>query len=173
MQQVAIAPDQVQDPFERNVPGIGVGRDGCRTPMQWDATANAGFSRAKPWLPLARDFAQENVRNLEADGTSILSFYKALISLRQQTPELIGGAYEPVIAENDLLIYRRRLTVASVLVVLNLGDAPMAVVSSAISQDGTILLSTFMDRTGEMLSDSLELRGNEGVIVRPPTLPRR
>src|SRR5690348_8053130 len=41
MHQVAIAADQMQDPFEKNVPGIGVGRDGCRTPMQWDATANA------------------------------------------------------------------------------------------------------------------------------------
>ena len=36
-----IAPDQVRDPFEKNVPGIGVGRDGCRTPMQWDASAHA------------------------------------------------------------------------------------------------------------------------------------
>ena len=44
MHQVAIAPDQVRDPFEKNVPGIGVGRDGCRTPMQWDATTYAGFS---------------------------------------------------------------------------------------------------------------------------------
>ena len=44
MHQVAIAPDQVRDPFEKNVPGIGVGRDGCRTPMQWDATTHAGFS---------------------------------------------------------------------------------------------------------------------------------
>ncbi len=47
MRQVAIPPDQVQDPFEKNVPGIGVGRDGCRTPMQWDATDNAGFSTAQ------------------------------------------------------------------------------------------------------------------------------
>ena len=38
MHQVPIAPEQVRDPFEKNVPGIGVGRDGCRTPMQWDAT---------------------------------------------------------------------------------------------------------------------------------------
>ena len=57
MHQVAIAPDQVRDPFEKNVPGIGVGRDGCRTPMQWDATAHAGFSTATPWLPLADDYA--------------------------------------------------------------------------------------------------------------------
>jgi alpha-glucosidase len=172
MRQVAIAQDQVQDPFEKNVPGIGVGRDGCRTPMQWDATANAGFSRAKPWLPLADDFVQENVRNHEADGTSILNLYKALISLRQQIPELIAGAYEPVAAENDLLIYRRRAEVSSALVVLNLGDAPVSLMSEAIGQNNAILLSTFMDRSGERVSGSLELRGNEGVIVRSPSLPK-
>jgi len=61
MHQVAIAPDEVRDPFEKNVPGIGVGRDGCRTPMQWDATCYAGFSEAPPWLPLADDSVQENV----------------------------------------------------------------------------------------------------------------
>ena len=44
MTQVAIPPERVQDPFEKNVPGIGVGRDGCRTPMQWTAGRNAGFS---------------------------------------------------------------------------------------------------------------------------------
>jgi alpha-glucosidase len=43
MQQVTISPHQAQDPFENNVPGIGVGRDGCRTPMQWNAEAQAGF----------------------------------------------------------------------------------------------------------------------------------
>ena len=45
MHQVAIAPDQVRDPFEKNVPGIGVGRDGCRTPMQWDARPMRVFRR--------------------------------------------------------------------------------------------------------------------------------
>jgi alpha-glucosidase len=54
MQQVAIALDQVRDPFEKNVPGIGVGRDGCRTPMQWDAGVHGGFTTGEPWLPLAK-----------------------------------------------------------------------------------------------------------------------
>jgi alpha-glucosidase len=67
MRQIPIAPEQVRDPFEKNVPGIGVGRDGCRTPMQWDASTYAGFSTAKPWLPLAHDANHENVVNLEAD----------------------------------------------------------------------------------------------------------
>src|SRR3982074_3119765 len=91
MHQVAIAPDQVRDPFEKNVPGIGVGRDGCRTPMQWDATPYAGFSATQPWLPLADDFPHENVVNLEADSRSILSLYKALIGLRTKLSHLQSG----------------------------------------------------------------------------------
>ena len=102
MHQVAIAPDQVQDPFEKNVPGIGVGRDGCRTPMQWDATRYAGFSTAKPWLPLADDFRHENIANLDADAQSILQLYKALIRLRKRLPQLQSGDYVPVAAEGDL-----------------------------------------------------------------------
>jgi alpha-glucosidase len=171
MEQVAIAPDQVRDPFEKNVPGVGVGRDGCRTPMQWDATANAGFSRAKPWLPVAHDFTQENVRNLEADMASVLSLYKALIDLRHRTPQLITGSYEHIAADGDLLIYRRHGLGASVTVVLNLGSDPVSLASDAIGDGNEVLLSTFMDRAGERPSGSFELRGNEGVILRSPFVP--
>jgi alpha-glucosidase len=173
MEQVAIAPDQVQDPFEKNVPGVGVGRDGCRTPMQWDATANAGFSRVKPWLPVADDFAHENVCNLEADTASILSLYRALIELRGRTSELVTGAYEPIAASGDLLIYRRRGPSSSVLVVLNLGSDPVSLASTPIGGGDEILLSTFMDRAGERPSGSLDLRGNEGVIVGAPFVAGR
>src|SRR5690606_11977646 len=55
MRDVPIAPEQVQDPFEKNVPGMGMGRDPCRTPMQWDTSPNAGFTTGRPWLPLAAD----------------------------------------------------------------------------------------------------------------------
>jgi alpha-glucosidase len=89
MQQVAIAPQQVRDPFEKNVPGIGVGRDGCRTPMQWTAKAHAGFTNGEPWLPLAQDYVRENVENLSADGQSILHLYQTLILLRKVMPQRI------------------------------------------------------------------------------------
>jgi len=46
MSQTDIRPDQVRDPWEKNLPGLGLGRDGCRTPMQWDSTQQAGFSAA-------------------------------------------------------------------------------------------------------------------------------
>jgi alpha-glucosidase len=165
MRQVAIAPEQVRDPFERNVPGIGVGRDGCRTPMQWDATANAGFSTVAPWLPLSDDFSHENVVNLEADERSILSLYKALIALRKQLPQLVSGDYVPIAAQGDLLLYRRQSEGKSVVVALNLGAEPVSIASEAAGLSGKILLSTSLDRQGEEIQGTLDLRGDEGVII--------
>jgi len=165
MHQVAIAPDQVRDPFEKNVPGIGVGRDGCRTPMQWNATPYAGFSIATPWLPLSDDFAQENVVNLEADTRSILSLYRALINLRKKLPQLMSGDYVPIAAQGDLLLYRRQRAGATVVIALNLGAEPVSIASEAAGLDGEILLSTFLDRQGEKIQGVLDLRGNEGAII--------
>jgi len=171
MHQVPIAPDQVRDPFEKNVPGIGVGRDGCRTPMQWDATPHAGFSTAQPWLPLPDDYVHENAVNLAADKQSILSLYRALTKLRKQTPALVCGAYVPLAAEGDLLLYKRQDDKRSLLIALNLGDEPLSVRSDTVGLGGEILLSTVMDREGEAIGETLELRGNEGVILGPSNVP--
>jgi alpha-glucosidase len=168
MHQVAIAPEQVRDPFEKNVPGIGVGRDGCRTPMQWDATPYAGFSTSTPWLPLADDFRHENVANLNADAASILSLYKALIGLRKKLPQLISGDYTPIAAEGDLLLYRRQGEGNAITVALNLGAEPVSIASDAAGLSGEILLSTFLDREGEKIEGALDLRGDEGVIIGAP-----
>jgi alpha-glucosidase len=165
MHQVAIAPDQVRDPFEKNVPGIGVGRDGCRTPMQWEATPHAGFSTATPWLPLPDDFLHENVANLDADPLSILHLYKALIALRKKLPQLVSGAYAPIAAQGDLLLYRRQCEAGVVTVALNLGAEPVSLASDTPGLRGEILLSTRLDRQGEKIQGVLDLRGNEGAII--------
>jgi alpha-glucosidase len=165
MHQVAIAPDRVRDPFEKNVPGIGVGRDGCRTPMQWSAASYAGFSTSTPWLPLPDDFPHENVVNLAADSRSILSLYKALIGLRKKRPELVSGDYVPIAVQGDLLLYRRQGEATAVVVGLNLGAEPVSLETEAIGLGGEILLSTFLDRQGEKIQRTLDLRGDEGVIV--------
>jgi alpha-glucosidase len=169
MRQVDIAPDQVRDPFEKNVPGIGVGRDGCRTPMQWDATPHAGFSTASTWLPLASDYVHENVVNLETDADSILNFYKALIATRKQHRQLVTGNYEPVAAQGDILLYRRVGEGGAIIVALNFGAEPVSISSSSIGFDREILLSTFMDRHGEQIEGALDLRANEGVILGAPS----
>src|SRR6202171_5579619 len=165
MHQVAIAPDQVRDPFEKNVPGIGVGRDGCRTPMQWSAAPYAGFSTSTPWLPVADDFPHENVVNLDADSRSIHSLYKALIDLRKKLPPLMSGDYVPIVAQGDLLLYRRQCEGATVVIALNLGAEPISIASDSAGLDGEILLSTFLDRQGEKIQGVLDLRGNAGAII--------
>lgn len=165
MVQVPIAPEDVRDPFEKNVPGIGVGRDGCRTPMQWDASEHAGFSTVRPWLPLSSDFTHENVVNLDADTKSMLSLYRMPIALRKNRPELVAGAYEPVAAQGDLLLYRRQLDGRSTTIALNLGAEPLSVTSTSIGFGRKVLLSTFLDRDGGHVDGALDLRGHEGAII--------
>ncbi len=91
LENVAIANDLVRDPWEKNVPGLRLGRDPVRTPMPWDATAAGGFTTGKPWLPLNADHATRNVAALSADPSSILSLYRALIALRRGSPALRQG----------------------------------------------------------------------------------
>jgi alpha-glucosidase len=166
MHQVAIAPGQVRDPFEKNLPGIGVGRDGCRTPMQWDTSANGGFTTGVPWLPLAEDAVRVNVASLVVDRDSILELYRALIDLRNTTPPLVAGGYVAVATAGDLLAYRREYQGEALLIMLNLGADPISIRSDAVAHAGEILLSTHLDRTGETVSESLDLRGDEGLIIR-------
>jgi alpha-glucosidase len=116
-------------------------------------------------LPLAGNAAHENVANLAADARSILSLYKALIRLRKQRPQLVAGSYVPVVAEGDLLLYRREADGDTIMVALNLGAEPVSLSSDAIGLEGQILLSTHMDRNAERVDGSLDLRGNEGVVI--------
>ena len=162
MPQVEIPPDRVRDPWEKNVPGMGVGRDGCRTPMQWDATAYAGFSVSEPWLPLSKNVALENVATERRDSASMLSLRRALIALRRARPELSLGTYKLVSVAGDLLVFERAHQGRRLLVALNLGVA-----SASLAAHGRILLSTFMDRQAEEIDGSLSLRGAEGIILKP------
>ncbi len=91
MRQVPIPPEQVRDPFEKRVPGIGVGRDGARTPMQWDAGAFAGFSTVEPWLPIPSCFQSRNVESELRDPASIQHLHRRLIATRRKHPALSAG----------------------------------------------------------------------------------
>jgi len=164
MRDVEIPPDQVQDPFEKNVPGMGLGRDPERTPMQWGASPHAGFTTARPWLPVAAEYEQINVACATDDPTSILTLYRRLIRLRRAEGALAVGAYEGLPAEGDLLAYIRSHAARRLLVVLNLGAQPQTFELTMLRQ-GRMLLSTHLDRDGESLHDRLLLRGDEGVII--------
>jgi alpha-glucosidase len=176
MQQVPLRPEQIQDPLERNAPGLGLGRDGCRTPMQWCGGPNGGFSDSKPWLPLEAAYPERNVAALHADKTSILQLYHRLLGLRRKHPALHAGSYRPLVARGDLLLFFRESDDERILIALNLGPDPTSVSFERGHLTGTLLLSTFCHRDREPVRQSFDLQGNEGVIVelaRDAVLPQR
>ncbi len=168
MHDVPIPPGRVRDPFERNVPGKGLGRDPERTPMQWSGAPNAGFTTGEPWLPIAADFATVNVEAERDDPRSMLALYTRLVSLRRGEPALEVGRFETVDADGDVLVYVRRARSgeSDFLVALNLGAAPHVHRRPSGGPPGRIALSTHLDRNGEEVGDSIALRPDEGVLVR-------
>jgi len=165
MQDVPIPVAQVQDPFEKNVPGLGLGRDPERTPMQWSGGEHAGFTTGNPWLPIAGDHQTINVA-LERDSpTSILTLYRRLIELRRTESALSVGDFAPLPLRGDLMAYIRKTDQRRLLVVLNLGAKPQNFSIVDLQCRGSLLLSTHLDRSREGLQDKLELRGDEGAII--------
>ena len=168
MRQVAMAPERVRDPWEKNVPGFGVGRDGCRTPMQWDDSVNAGFSAAEPWLPVADDFAARNVARDRADPSSLFNLYRRLLAVRRVRAALTEGTYRPLADANDILAYAREIAGDRLVVVLNLGAQPATFPLPADSTTGIILVSTDPDRDGESVVGFIGLAGHEGAVIAIP-----
>jgi alpha-glucosidase len=165
MANVSIPADRVQDPFEKNVPGVGLGRDPCRTPMQWDGSLHAGFTVGEPWLPLSDDYAVVNVRAEDDDPASFLTLYRHLLQLRKSHSALAIGQYEPLAASGDLLAYVRHTRDERILIALNLGGKPCALFLGSPGIVGRTLVSTYLDRQDEVSSTNLGLRANEGLIV--------
>ena len=166
MHNVPIPPERVQDPFEKNVPGLGLGRDPVRTPMQWSPAENAGFTNRSPWLPVAEDYPTINVEVEMKEHHSMLNLYRRLIELRRLEPALAVGRFAAVPTGGDVFAYRRQFGDARrYLVLLNFADAPATFHSAAIPQQGVIALSTHLDRENESVAGATELRANEGIVV--------
>jgi len=165
MTNVNIPADRVQDPFEKNVPGKGLGRDPSRTPMQWDRSSHAGFSLVEPWLPISQDYLEVNATTENLDPCSYLSLNRRLLALRRSHTALSMGEYAPVSAKGEMLAYIRSAGTERILVALNLAAQPTTLRLEALKLKGSVMLSTHLDREKELISGTLELRANEGVIV--------
>ena len=98
-------------------------RDNARTPMQWDASANAGFTTGTPWLPVHPDFAEVNVAAEEADPNSVLNWYRRLAELRSSRDELTAGAYRELMADSEqIYAYERAGEEGRAVVLSNLSN---------------------------------------------------
>jgi alpha-glucosidase len=165
MNEVAIAADRVRDSLGKNAAGAALGRDGCRTPMRWDATRHAGFSTTEPWLPLDGASDASNVVAQRRDKGSMYQLHRRLIELRRKRPALSLGGYGSVLADGNLLVFTRELGRERILVAFNFDDEATAVSLASGELAGRLLLSTAGDREDEPIQASVKLRPHEGVVV--------
>ena len=91
MRDISLKRSEILDPPGKKYWPIYKGRDGCRSPMQWDASPYAGFSAVKPWLPVHPNYARRNVAAQRADAGSLFNFTRKLLALRKAYPALYRG----------------------------------------------------------------------------------
>ncbi len=164
MMDVPIPSDKIQDPFEKQVPGLGLGRDPARTPMQWNAEPYAGFSKMEPWLPLSPDFQQINILEESADPSSMLNLYKKLLQLRRQMQVLSTGTYDSIDCRNlNVFAYGRTLEQSRCIVLLNFSEKEESIY---LPYSGEIVCSTHPGHLGFVdLKESLTLKPYEGILI--------
>jgi alpha-glucosidase len=157
--------DAIQDPQEKGNPGIGIGRDPERTPMQWNDTSHAGFShQGIPWLPVASNYKEINVENQKNDPHSILNLYKRLIRLKRSYASIRQGAYLPIAQpSDDVFAYIRQNDRETTLILANMANERREIL---IPEKGEILCDTHLQKIGEHIDlSTYTLEPNEGLVV--------
>jgi alpha-glucosidase len=140
------------------------GRDGCRTPMQWDAGPKAGFCPpgVEPWLPVAQGFEQRNVQVESNDPDSVLALYRRLLSARRTSPALRRGDYGELSVSDQALVFSRETKHEGFAVAINFTSRSTRVAAPA----GIVEIATAVRREGEEVGGRLVLGPDEAVVIR-------
>ncbi|MFQ5637435.1 MAG: alpha-amylase family glycosyl hydrolase [bacterium] len=168
MEDVDVPLDRRQDPWGINKPGLNLGRDPERTPMQWDASPNAGFSLpgVETWLPVAKNYREVNAAAQQHDPVSTLNFYKALLELRREMPALFRGDFAFVDeVPDDVMAYVRSAEGQRVLVVINFQSSEVALDLSSLGDSGKQLLSSRFMEPDRVVLTELSLNPHESVLI--------
>ena len=145
MEQVSIPADKIRDTYGKNIPSKN--RDGERTPMQWNNTAQAGFSKVSPFLPVGKDYEQRNVAIENKKPNSILQLYKNLLRERNVSNILQNGTYESVSINKSVYGYIRSYKDESYIIVLNFVDNHQGI-SLPFSQAKLIINTSLNNQIG-------------------------
>lgn len=106
---------------------IARSRDNARTPVQWDDSAQAGFTTGTPWIAVNPNYKEINAKAETADTASVFHYYKKLITLRKENPVIVYGKYELLLPDSEeLFVYTRTLENEKLLVVCNFSDKETA-----------------------------------------------
>jgi alpha-glucosidase len=139
-------------------------RDVGRNPSRLND--DAGFSIAKPWLPVEPGYRNRNVTQQKNEPASMLHLYRRLIELRRGHEALQIGGYRPITAADELLLFIREHGGEKLLIALNMGQESMSVGFANGLLRGEILLSSFCDRDTELIDGIVNLRSDEGTIIK-------
>jgi alpha-glucosidase len=127
--------EDVKDPIGRTGWPQEKGRDGERTPMQWNSAPNAGFSKKDPWLPVPLSYRTHNVATESKDPNSVLNLYKKVLALRHTNEELLEGSYTALNEDDpNVMSYLRSYKGKAVLVALNMSATPQKAVFNLAPQ---------------------------------------
>ena len=104
-----------------------VARDNCRTPMQWDASENCGFTTGTPWIDPNPNYVEINAAAQVDDPDSVFSFYRRLIELRHTMPIIVYGDFAPLLEDDESIwAYERTMDGQVITVASNWTDKPVA-----------------------------------------------
>lgn len=155
-----IPKEMVTDTKELRSPGFG--RDQIRTPMQWDGTKFAGFSNAKPWLPLEKVFTERNVDSQKKDPRSLWRLYQTLLTLRKQHKNIfVEGSFSLFeIHTPNVLSYIRSFKDETYLILINFSSKPIQLPNMSFKE---VILRT---EVIESNAEQLVLQANEACIIK-------
>jgi oligo-1,6-glucosidase len=124
-------------------------RDNARTPMQWDATAHAGFTNGEPWIAVNPNHRQVNASLAVSDPDSVFHHYRRLIALRHELPVVVDGDFRLLMPDDpSIFAFVRSLGTERLLVVANLSDDPRSVDVPPGFASGESLVGTLSDLLG-------------------------
>lgn len=139
-----------------------VGRDNARTPMQWDASDNGGFTSGTPWLQVNKNYKTINAAAQVNDPDSVFAYYKKLIALRHTNEVMVDGVYDVLIPDHpQIYAYTRTLGDKQLLVLCNDSDTNVAIpaeLQEKIHAANNILIQNYKD------TDESTLRPYEAVV---------
>ncbi len=169
MRDLVLRREQVMDPVGKAYWPFMKGRDGCRSPMQWDGSPQAGFSQVEPWLMVHPDYIQRNVSSQRHAPDSIFNLTKTLIALRKQTPALLHGSL--VFSATGLpgaLVYIREIPGRRILCLANFKGKPLKLNISSFGSFNHFLFSTHPNRSA-LDGPVLTLRPYEACLLQENT----
>lgn len=126
------------------------GRDNARTPMQWDDSANAGFTTGTPWIMVNPNYTEINAKTEMEDPDSVFRYYQKIIGLRKKEKVMVYGTYQLLDPDNEkLYVYTRTLDNEKLLVICNFTEEEETYSVPEEFSEGEVLISNYHRETVE------------------------